>query len=336
MQPSKNIKPAYAGVLVMKPRSCQVLLWLITLALLSGCAGVPTQEMSDARQALQAARDVGAANHAPASLDSAERLLISAEQGLGSRRYKQARQEALASKQEAVKARGIAAAVIDAKNAAVEVERAGFDAGEAGRLLSLAERAEAAGDEAEAVRLAQEARTSAEESLRQGRERQAAAERDNRTWSEQTAALLDEARTHRARMSSDHLAALGAVEQAHHNNEGKRAHDLAEKLVTELRAIPELPRMLRYVVQHGDTLWRIAAKTEVYGNPWHWPLILAANQAELDDAHDLEPGLVLQIPLLPTTEQEALAAQHALECGPWASGQRKVMDCAYLEAAGLR
>ncbi len=52
------------------------------LLLLAGCATAPVQEMSDARQAIQAAEEAGAAEYAPEALQDARRLLTSAERKL--------------------------------------------------------------------------------------------------------------------------------------------------------------------------------------------------------------------------------------------------------------
>ena len=45
----------------------------------SACAGPPVQEMSDARQAIEAAEDAGALEHAPMQLRFARDLISSAE-----------------------------------------------------------------------------------------------------------------------------------------------------------------------------------------------------------------------------------------------------------------
>jgi hypothetical protein len=74
---------------------------------LVACAGAPVQEMSNARQAIKAARDAGAANKAPATLSEAEALLDRAEDNLQKRAYKDARRDAIA-------ARGKAAEALDA------------------------------------------------------------------------------------------------------------------------------------------------------------------------------------------------------------------------------
>ena len=66
---------------------------------LSGCAGAPVQEMSNARQAIKAARDAtGSSVSTPASLIEAEALLNRAEDSLQKRAYRQARRDALAAR----------------------------------------------------------------------------------------------------------------------------------------------------------------------------------------------------------------------------------------------
>ncbi len=79
---------------------------IILLLINAGCASIlPVQEMSDARQAVQAAREANAKHYAPTSLDEAERLLEQATQLLEMKNYHRARQSALAAKEMALKAR---------------------------------------------------------------------------------------------------------------------------------------------------------------------------------------------------------------------------------------
>lgn len=61
---------------------------------LAGCAGLPAQEMSDARQAIRAARDAGAHRVAPATLEDAQSRLQRAETALRAGDYREARREA--------------------------------------------------------------------------------------------------------------------------------------------------------------------------------------------------------------------------------------------------
>lgn len=68
------------------------LLWALTG--LTACAGAPVQEMSDARQAIRAAQNAGAADKAPEVFQEAKLLLGTAEQSLRRGAYREARRAA--------------------------------------------------------------------------------------------------------------------------------------------------------------------------------------------------------------------------------------------------
>lgn len=70
-----------------------------------GCAMVPAQEMSDARQAIQAAEAAGADTYAPRALDHARALLEQAQAELAVQDYAAARRSAQESKDAAIQAR---------------------------------------------------------------------------------------------------------------------------------------------------------------------------------------------------------------------------------------
>lgn len=74
------------------------------LLLLAGCASAPVQEMSDARQAIQAAEEAGAAEYAPEALQDAKRLLTSAERKLQREAYQSARIDAREARRRATEA----------------------------------------------------------------------------------------------------------------------------------------------------------------------------------------------------------------------------------------
>ena len=85
------------------------LAWLAgVLILVTACATAPpVQEMSDARQAIAAAREAGAERYAPQRLDQAVTLLSTAERLLqagNSNAYWQARKAALDAKETAFEA----------------------------------------------------------------------------------------------------------------------------------------------------------------------------------------------------------------------------------------
>lgn len=84
--------------------------WLL-LVLLSACTVMPpVQEMSDARQAIKAAREADAERYAPQKLRSAEDSLELATKTLEQGEYEEARMAAMVAKALAIKARDAAVA----------------------------------------------------------------------------------------------------------------------------------------------------------------------------------------------------------------------------------
>jgi hypothetical protein len=83
----------------------------IGIACLAGCAGPPVQEMSDARQAISAARVAGASANTSPEFYAAQAAITRAEQHLEAQEYARARLAALEAKQHA------GAALADAQHA---------------------------------------------------------------------------------------------------------------------------------------------------------------------------------------------------------------------------
>ncbi len=80
-------------------------LLLLAVCSLAGCTSAPpVQEMSDARQAIQAAEEADAARLAPGPLIEARRFLATAEQQLRREAYGSARANAVRAKNRAVEA----------------------------------------------------------------------------------------------------------------------------------------------------------------------------------------------------------------------------------------
>ncbi len=59
---------------------------------------------------------------------------------------------------------------------------------------------------------------------------------------------------------------------------------------------PATVRVSTYDVQTGDTLWLIAARPEVYGDPLLWPLLYKANRDQIKDPRRVYLGQTLDIP----------------------------------------
>jgi hypothetical protein len=88
------------------PDALRRIITCIVLLAIAGCAGTgpPVQEMSDARQAIAAAREAGAATLDSDGLVTAEARLAEAEVQLQSRLYWNARRLALGAKESAIAA----------------------------------------------------------------------------------------------------------------------------------------------------------------------------------------------------------------------------------------
>jgi hypothetical protein len=136
---------------------------LISCLLLAACAAAPTQEMSNARQSVQAAYDAGANEFAARNLEVAHDYLARAERELELRYFSMARHDAIVAKSEAIKAHTVAVAVQEAQTA-IEGMAEGGSRDEAQSLLQEAMNAAREGRDRQAVRLAQEAQRKAESS----------------------------------------------------------------------------------------------------------------------------------------------------------------------------
>lgn len=67
------------------------------------------------------------------------------------------------------------------------------------------------------------------------------------------------------------------------------------------------PGLGAYTVRPGDSLWAIAARSDVYGDPWKWSLLKDANPVLIQDPDLIEPGWKLAVPLAPAPAEVAAA-----------------------------
>jgi len=81
---------------------------LLTAPFVLGCAGMPLQQMSDARQAIRAAERAGAEKHAPELLGEARGLVESAREFMHKGEYREARDDAELARVKAMEARRVA------------------------------------------------------------------------------------------------------------------------------------------------------------------------------------------------------------------------------------
>src|SRR3569623_325207 len=198
-----NRRPSYTRMLA-----------IVMMSGLVACAGVPTQEMSNARQALQAARAANADTHAPKSFSEAEHRLSKAERALSAHYY------ARASK-----------AAVTAAEAEGAVSPATRD------WLAKAESAAAAVREDDAVLAAGRAKEQAEDDLHAARETRRGAEQENQAWLSKAEPLLQEARQAEARMTPSQHDRLIDADAAFRHGQGRHTHELAAALLADLKTV---------------------------------------------------------------------------------------------------
>lgn len=93
---------------------------------------------------------------------------------------------------------------------------------------------------------------------------------------------------------------------------------------------PDTGAMSEYTVVRGDNLWDISGKSEIYGNPYQWPLIYKQNSDQINDADLIHPGQVLDIDNDPSSADVDAAVRHARTRGSWSLGAVEDSDRDYL------
>lgn len=122
------------------------------------------------------------------------------------------------------------------------------------------------------------------------------------------------------------------------NKAKKQAEQAVEQKYSELDRIKDLIATTdtgaagagEYQVVGGDNLWNISAKSEVYSNPYQWPLIYKANQDKIKDADLIYPGQNLVIEQNASGSDIAAAVSHARTRGSWTLDSVESSDKAYL------
>ena len=85
-----------------------------------------------------------------------------------------------------------------------------------------------------------------------------------------------------------------------------------------------------HVVQKGECLWCISKLDKIYGNPFQWPLIYAANANQIKDADLIYPGQKLTISRGMSQAKINAAIHHAKTRGAWSLGYEEPVDKKYL------
>jgi len=85
-----------------------------------------------------------------------------------------------------------------------------------------------------------------------------------------------------------------------------------------------------YTVVAGDCLWCISAKSQIYGDPYKWPLIYRTNVSQIGDADLIYPGQEFEIDRNLTPELVANATEHARNRGAWTLGVPEASDIQFI------
>jgi tetratricopeptide (TPR) repeat protein len=268
------------------------LLAVMMLVAFAGCAKPPTEEMSDARMAFQAATDAEAQTYASDKYMSAEEALNEATALMERKKYKEAREKALEALKlsreahaNAVTSRNMAnrgaeeiyemaLAVLNSANQAGAYTYAEAQMLDAERTLEEAKRAYEAGDYVGAKQLAQAA-------LEKAQEAEAIAKQVGMQKQEE-----------QARRIAGEIADPGAT---------------------------RMPYPTNHVVIKGETLWWIAEYKQIYDDPFQWPVIYRANRDKIRDPDLIYPDQNFVIPREPdlTNEMRQEAVKFAKNRGAW-------------------
>jgi len=122
------------------------------------------------------------------------------------------------------------------------------------------------------------------------------------------------------------------------NKAKKQAEDAVAQKYAELDRLkdmlgtdePSAASAGSYEVVSGDNLWDISAKSEIYSNPYQWPLIYKANKDQIKDADLIYPGQNLAIDQDASAADVDAAVNHAKTRGSWSIGVVEDSDKAYL------
>lgn len=213
----------------MKHRLRTIALCSLFIILIGGCSSqAPIQEMSDARQALQAAKAVQGEHYSPYHFNQAEFLLSQAERELARGAHNIARSSALSAKQAALRAYSLGHSLDEAERLIQQAKAVQQPVSDAQQLLEQARNAAEKKDAKRAIELAQAARQLAESSL-------------NEWQLEKARYLLSE---FKARFSSalpaQQRQLLQDAEEAARYQQGARALELSRRL-HGLEEVPVLP-----------------------------------------------------------------------------------------------
>lgn len=255
------------------------------------CCTKPPEELASAKEAYQAAESACAADYVKTELDEAKAMLDKAQTFADNKKCKDSRASSMQAIELAKKAEQDASA-------------------EKAKAKTLAEEAISAATSAAEKAKAEDAETHAKDGLDAG----LAALGNAKSLFESDECKYNQVKTMADDAASklNDAAAKAIAEKARIAEEKRQAEEAAR-----LAAEEELKRHPReWTVVKGECLWKIAGYDKIYADPFQWPLIYKANQAQIKDPDLIHPGQVFQIPRNVSDEEVQQAIKQAKN-RPW-------------------
>lgn len=88
--------------------------------------------------------------------------------------------------------------------------------------------------------------------------------------------------------------------------------------------------IISYSVGSNDSLWSIAGRDDIYGDPYMWPLIYKLNSDKVEDPDLIFPEQVFLIEANPLEFEVDAAILHAQKRGEWSLEDLEFTDAEYL------
>lgn len=236
-----------------------------------------------------------------------------------------------------------------ARNRTKEAAAIGALSPETEEVITKAQQSYNAADYVDAVKQANDAKRMAETSM-------------NNTYLERAQGILPELHDAKADMTPEMQALLAGADSAYNSKQGKKSYDMASTLMSQLKRVRDVepkraapvpvaiapppapapadeparapaasPGMAsEYTVVRGDNLWNIAGKSDIYANPFQWPLIYKANRSQIKDADLIYPKQQFRIDRSVGKSDVDSAVQHAKKRGAWTIGKAEKKDKSFL------
>ena len=255
------------------------------------CCTKPPEELASAKEAYAAAETACAADYVKAELDEAKEMLDQAQAFADDKKCKDSKASSLQAIELAKKAEQDAQA-------------------EKAKARTLAEEAIAAAKAAAKKAKAEDAETHAKADLDAGMDM---LNKATQLFADDECKYLEVKKmADKAAAKFNDAAAMAIAEKKRIEEEKRRAEEEARRAAEE-----ELKRHPReWTVVKGECLWKIAGYEKIYSDPFQWPLIYKANQAQIKDPDLIYPGQVFAIPR-DVSDEDVQAAIKQAKNRPW-------------------